>query len=122
MQKLIFFILAQSFSLMVSAQTAGDRILGQWTNESKTRIIEFVKNGSVYEAIIRKAEDKSLIGKKQITGLKSAGNGKYKDGVIHVYQRNTTASCTVKLPGETKLEITGKVGLMSKSQTWTKVK
>ncbi len=121
MQKLITVILGLVFSLAVSAQSTGDKINGKWTNESKTRIIEFVKNGAVYEAIIRKAEDPSVVGKKQITGLKFEGKGKYRDGIVHVYQRNTTASCSVKLIGDTKLQITAQMGLLSKSQNWTKV-
>lgn len=105
----------------IDAQSSNDQILGKWTNEDKSRVIEFVKNGSSYDAVIIKAENASYIGKKQITNLKSDKNNAYKGGTLHVYQKEKTANCSAKLVSRTKLELKASVGIMSKSQVWTKV-
>jgi uncharacterized protein (DUF2147 family) len=108
----------------VSAQSTpatGDAIIGKWTNEDKTRIIEFVKTGATYEAVIKEAPDKSLIGKKQITGLQFDGRA-YKNGKVYLPKRGKTYPCTVSLKGDDTMELSAKAGFMSKSQTWTRVK
>ncbi|NCT73737.1 MAG: DUF2147 domain-containing protein [Chitinophagaceae bacterium] len=103
----------------LSAQTSGDAILGKWTNEDKTRVIEFVKAGSGYEAIIKEAPDKSLIGVKQLTGLEYDGAG-YK-GQVHLPKKGKSYNCSLKVKADGLLELTAKAGIMSKSQLWKKV-
>lgn len=101
------------------AQTVNsDKILGKWTNEDKTRVLEFVKNGSTYEAVIRSAEDKSLVGKKQITGLKVNGSNTYKDGTVFLFKKNSSAKCSITFVDTNKITIKATKGLYSKSQAW----
>ena len=121
MKRLFFVMMAVVMSVGIFAQSSNDKILGKWTNEDSSRIIEFVKNGATYEAIIRKAENQSVVGKKQITGLKPNGEKDYKDGVIHIIQKNETVACKAKLEGNNKLEIKASKGMFSKSQVWTKL-
>lgn len=103
------------------AQTAttADGIVGKWTNEDKTRILEFVKNGTTYEAVIVQAPDQQMVGKKQITGLQYA-NGSYT-GSVYLPKKNKTLPCTIKLKNATTLELSAKAGFMSKTQTWTRI-
>jgi uncharacterized protein (DUF2147 family) len=121
MQKMIFLFVAVFLSMNAFTQSSNDKILGKWVNKEKTKTIEFVKTGNEYEAIIRSAEDKKLIGKKQITGLQKDGANSFKNGTIHLYKRNTTAQCSAKLVSSSELSITGKVGLMSKTESWIKL-
>jgi len=121
MQKIILMVTGLLFSLNIFAQTTHDKILGKWTNEDKTRIIEFVKSGDVYDAIIRKAEDNGIVGKKQITALKATGTTSFADGTLHIIKKGKTAKCTASLSGDTTLYIKASYGMMSKSLTWTKL-
>lgn len=107
------------YSQRVLAQTGGDAILGRWQNEDKSRIMEFVKNGNTYEAVIIEAPDKSLVGKLQITGL--VYDGGYTDGMVHLPKRGKVLPCTVKIIGNNKLELAAKAGFMSKTQTWSRL-
>ncbi|MDF2551059.1 MAG: hypothetical protein K0R77_334 [Chryseobacterium sp.] len=121
MQKIILMVTGLLFSLNIFAQTTHDKILGKWTNEDKTRIIEFVKSGDAYDAIIRKAEDNSIVGKKQITALKATGTTSFADGTLHIIKKGKTAKCTASLSGDTMLYIKASHGMMSKTLTWTKL-
>lgn len=108
-------------SLNMYAQEGANKILGRWTNEDKTRIIEFVQNGDAYDAIIREASDKSVIGKKQITGLKPVNDVSFSDGTVFLVKKGKSAKCNATRIGENKLEIRANYGMMSKAQTWTKL-
>lgn len=119
---MLLFLSISAF-LSAGAQQTGntETIIGKWTNEDKSRIIEFVRNGATYEALIRESDDKSLIGKKQITELKFE-NGRYRNGKIHLIKKNKTASCTARLLDDSTLELSAKLGLMSKTQKWSRIK
>lgn len=113
-------ILLTALFTTAQAQTNADSILGKWTNEDKTRVLEFVKTGSNYEAIIKEAPDKSLIGKKQITNLKYS-NGAYK-GSVYLHKRGKTLPCTLTIKSNGSMRLSAKAGFMSQSQTWTRVR
>ncbi len=85
MQSFILFIASTLLGISTFAPTNNDTILGQWTNEDNSRVLEFVKNGSEYEAIVRKAELPAYIGKKQITSLKYDKKNAYVDGTLHIF-------------------------------------
>ncbi|MBK8493212.1 MAG: DUF2147 domain-containing protein [Saprospirales bacterium] len=121
MQQFIFLSLCMLFCMSTFAQNTNDRILGQWTDEDHTRVLEFVRNGSFYDAIIREAEPSSLIGKKQITSLKYDTGNAYKDGLLHAFQKGKTANCSAKLLEDNKLQLKASKGLTSKSSVWTRV-
>lgn len=121
MQRVVSILTVVLLGLHVFAQAVNDKILGRWINEDQTRVIEFVRNGNNYDAIIRKADDKSLIGKKQITGLQSSGVTSFINGTIHIIKKGKTAKCTATLSADGKLYIEASYGMMSRSQTWTRV-
>ena len=105
------------------AQTSGvtgDTILGKWTNEDQTRTIEFTKKGASYEAVIKDAPDRNMIGTKQITGLQFDGKV-YKNGKVYLPKKGKTFPCTVSLKSDGTMELSAKAGFMSKSQVWTRV-
>lgn len=118
---LALLLLFAGFTQEVKAQTASaDTLLGKWTNEDRTRIIEFVKNGNTYEAIIRQAPDQDLVGKKQITKL-VFNNGIYK-GELYLPKRGKNLSCTLRITQTGNLELAAKAGFVSRSQVWSRVK
>lgn len=117
---LLIFIFIAGFFTAAHAQTNANNILGKWINNEKDRVLEFVQKGSTYEAIIKQAPDPSLVGQKQITELsfsKSTYNGK-----LYLPKKGKTFPCTISLNANGTMEITAKAGMMSKSQTWTRVK
>ncbi|RXK85688.1 DUF2147 domain-containing protein [Filimonas effusa] len=116
------FILALLCSLAAFARPDNDPILGKWTNASGNRVIEFVKNGDGFDAIIRKAEDSSLIGKKQISGLHKKNSTTYSDGTLYLVNQGKTAACSVVMSSPDLIQLTGKMGLFAKSQQWKRLK
>ncbi|WP_344822360.1 DUF2147 domain-containing protein [Rurimicrobium arvi] len=116
---LLLFI-TSLFVTAAKAQTNGEAILGKWANEDRTRVIEFVKTGDGYEAIIKEATDRNLIGQKQITGLQY--NNNVYSGTLRLPKKRKTFPCTANIEANGELELSAKAGFMSKSQTWTKVK
>jgi uncharacterized protein (DUF2147 family) len=100
---------------------SGDGILGKWINEEHTRVLEFHKNGNYYEAIIKEAEDKSLIGKIQIANLQFIKDA-YINGKLYLPKKGKNFPCTAKIKPDGTLEISAKASFMSKSQIWSKVK
>lgn len=114
---LVFILLGMN----MKAQTSEDKLLGKWTNEEKTRVVEFVKNGNYYDAIIRKSEDASLIGKKQIGGLKPSGKSNYTNGTVYIIKKGKTASCSAQILKDGLLSIKASYGMISKTQVWTRL-
>ncbi|PZU81059.1 MAG: hypothetical protein DI529_16035 [Chryseobacterium sp.] len=119
--KFIFPLAFLLIGINMQAQNSPDKILGKWTNEDKTRVIEFVKNGTSYDAVIRKSEDKSVIGKRQITGLKYKREGNYTNGTVHIIKKGKTASCSAQITKDNQLTIKASYGMMSKTQVWTRL-
>ena len=117
MQKLIF--LFSLFSLIHLNNPAGltNDLAGKWTNDDKNRVLEFVEKDNIYEAIIKKADDASLIGKKQMSDLKKDKNGNYS-GTLHVIKKDKELPCIVTIINDNTLEIKATYGLMSKTQKW----
>jgi len=112
-------ILLTSLFTQVFAQTDADAILGRWTNEDNTRVIEFVKTGNGYNAVIKEAPDKSVIGKNQLTGVVFS-NGNY-NGNVHLPKKGKSYPCTIKIKSDGTMELTAKAGFMSKTQSWVRV-
>ncbi len=108
-------------SLHLLTQSGSDPLTGKWTSDDKSRVIEFVKNGNAYDALIREADDKTLIGKKQIAGLTTRDGKSFKNGTLFLIKKGKTAKCSARVLDGRTLELTGSVGLLSKSETWTKL-
>ena len=121
MQKLIFIVLSVFIGMSTYAQENSEKILGKWTNEDQTRVIEFVKNGDEFEAIVRQAENPEGIGRKPITSLKYHKENTYKGGTVHIFARNTTAKCSAKIINKNELEIKAEFGIISRTNTWRRI-
>ncbi|HTN45817.1 MAG TPA: DUF2147 domain-containing protein [Flavipsychrobacter sp.] len=113
-------LLVSALFVPAKAQSGADTILGKWTNEDKTRVIEFIKSGSVYNAVIRKAPDQSVVGKNQLANL-SYRDGNYNGNVL-LPKKGKSYPCTLRMKDDGTMEMTAKAGFMTKSQVWTKVK
>ena len=113
-------LLVSALFIQAKAQSGSDAILGKWTNEDKTRVIEFIKSGSNYNAVIREAPDQSIVGKNQLTNL-SYRDGIYNGNVL-LPKKGKSYPCSLKIKTDGRMELTAKAGFMSKSQVWTKVK
>lgn len=121
MKHLLMLVLCvTSVSIAAKSQTNGDAILGRWTNDDKTRVIEFVKTHDGYEAIIKEASDPNLVGQKQITEFHYSKNS--YNGSLHLLKKGKVLPCTARINNSGGLELSAKAGFMSKSQTWTKAK
>lgn len=100
--------------------TQGDAILGRWTNEERTRTIEFVKKDGRYEAIAIAGSQPDNRGRAVITGLRF--DGKKYTGQVYAPKQNRQFPCSIVLQGQDKMLLTGKAGFMSQTKTWTRVK
>ena len=121
MQQFFHVILFVVLGARLLTQNINDKTFGQWTDDNQARLIEFVKNYSAYEAIIRAADLYFLIGKQQITSLGYAQENDYRGGALHIIQKDRTAKCLVKLLSENQLELKVSMGSISKSAVWTQV-
>jgi uncharacterized protein (DUF2147 family) len=112
-------------SLRAAAQadsTQADRILGRWTNEGQTRTIEFIKKDGGYEAfpVVAGSHQPDTKGRAVISGLRY--DGKKYTGQAYAPKQNRQFACSVVLQGNDKMVLTGKVGFISQTRTWTRVK
>jgi hypothetical protein len=119
-------VLTLIMALRLPAQEAPaphDKLLGKWTTtwKGQRQDLEFVKNGSSYEGIVRYAEDASLIGKKQVTGLKPAGKTSFSGGSFYVFKKGANSDCSIKLIDDRTLEMVVSYGLLSQKQRWTRL-
>lgn len=115
----VFWLIMMGLVPPTQAQVDEAKLTGKWTNEDRTRVLEFVKTGDTYEAIIRQAPDKEMIGKKQITGLVYKG-GTFK-GTLHLPKKNKVLPCTLVINSDGLLELSAKSGFIGQKQTWSKL-
>ena len=115
----LILIAATAGSVQAQSNETIDPLIGKWSNEDKSRVIEFRKAGDKFEGIIISASDPSLIGKKQFTEVELK-NGQYR-GSLHLPRKNRRFSCTIKMLNNGSLEITAQAGFSSRSQIWTRV-
>jgi uncharacterized protein (DUF2147 family) len=117
--QILILIGAATVGLRAQSVSIADPLIGKWTNEEKSRTIEFRKAADKMEGIIISASDPSLIGKKQFTEVELQ-NGQYR-GSLHLPRKNRRFSCTIKMLNNGSLEITAQAGFSSRSQIWTRV-
>jgi uncharacterized protein (DUF2147 family) len=106
---------------------------GRWANPKRSVIVQVAQCGNAYCGTVIRASDKAkanarkggtqnLIGTRILSGLKPAGNNRYK-GKVFVPKRNIFASATVRQVGSNVMEVEGCVigGLLCDEQRWTRV-
>ncbi|WP_191967908.1 DUF2147 domain-containing protein [Rhizosphaericola mali] len=99
-----------------------DLIIGKWKSEHGDRTIEFVQKGDHFDAIIKEANDQTLIGKTQISELKKSSNNNYSEGTIFIIKNGKKGICSAILKDGNELEITGKMGFLSRTTKWYRTK
>jgi uncharacterized protein (DUF2147 family) len=122
------------------SQTQGDKIHGIWINEKRTMKIEFSGSETYSAKIVWMVESKDkngqplldvknpnpalrknpLVGTVIIYELQFE-DGLYKNGKIYAPKRGLIVDASASFLSGNKLQITGKKGLMSNSQTWTRL-
>ncbi len=105
MQHLMLLALWALFGMGPPGTEPSDQILGQWTNEDRSGVLEFVKNGSDYDAIVRKAPIPDYIGKTQISSLKFQKDNRYEGGTFYAFKKGKTLHCAATLLSEDQLEL-----------------
>jgi hypothetical protein len=125
----------------VLAQTTNSPLEGIWTNEQQNLRIEFFKTNSGFAAKINwMAEPNGANGnpkldvqnpsaqqrKKPLVGTTILYNLKYDEkkahytGKLYAPRRGITADCSLKRLSPSKMEVTGKMGLITDTKTWTR--
>lgn len=140
MRRLILLFVLSSLTIFSFSQNQQDRILGRWVNEKKTMQIEFSGSETYSAKIVWMAESKNkngkplldeknpnpslrkntLIGTVIIWGLYYE-NGVYSRGKIYLPRKGLVVDGEIQLLSDNKFEITARKGLMSNSQTWTRL-
>ena len=144
---LMLLMLLMLACVTVSADEAGDEVLGTWVTEGGKSRVEITreKDGSftatirwlkeaVYpegdpEAGVKKHDrnnadetlrDKPIKGLKIMWGFTYTGKGNYKKGSIYDPENGKTYSCKMKLVSEDELSIRGYIGvsLVGRTTVW----
>jgi len=141
----IMFSLILTFAMgQLMAQTAGDKVLGQWFNEEKDAKVEIYKQGDKYFGKIvwlktpngedgnPKLDDKNPdenLKSRPIKGLVMLtdfvyDDGEWEDGEIYDPKSGKTYSCYMEFEKEDVLIIKGYIGVkwIGKTTYWTKAK
>jgi uncharacterized protein (DUF2147 family) len=122
MQKSILSFLFIMWSLVVFGQINSDPILGKWKSEHGDRTIEFIQKDNHFDAIVRDATDKTIIGKNQIVGLEKSKDNNYANGEIIIIKNVKKGNCSAILVNVNELDISGKMGFLSRTTKWFRVK
>jgi len=144
MNKQYLLIVALSlFSNFLFSQENANSILGQWHNEDSTQVVEFVKNGDVYNAklvfidkenaeyILDINNDDENLKHKKVLGsyvwtnfTYSADKEQWRDGSIYNYTNGNVYTGKIQIEGN-ELRLTGYYGFfffLAKTQKWYSVK
>lgn len=117
---LILSILMIPF-LGINAQS---KLTGLWENEDKNAHVKIVEEGSMHQGKLAWLKDKKgqdKVGTHIFIDLKPKGKG--WEGKVYSIKRDATHSATFVLKGEGDImEMTVSTGMMSRTQTWTRVK
>ena len=116
-------------------QRAGDRIVGTWTNETKTMEISFEQCADTYCAFIASVEEgseqedvhnpdpslrhRSLIGLRIITGL-AYEHDEWSDGTMYVPTKGIHVGVKLTLTAPDELRMTVSKLFLRRKATWTR--
>ncbi len=121
MQHLMLLLASVLLGINPFPSETNDQILGKWANEDQTGVLEFVKNGSSYDAIILEAKNPAYIGEKQITSLSYHKKNQYKGGTLYAFEKGQTLNCAAKLISDTQLELRMSKGPFTQKRTLTRL-
>lgn len=116
-----------------AASFAAAPLEGRWANPKRSVVVQVEQCGNAYCGTVIRASDKAkanarkggtqnLVGTRILSGLKPAGNNRYK-GKVFVPKRNIFAAATVRQVGANVMEVEGCVvgGLLCDEQRWIRV-
>ena len=118
MKQLIFILLCGISSAFLPNEELS--LIGTWQNEAGNRTVEFYQSGPYLEGKILEVNNANLVGQVVFTELKF--NGKTYEGRGYLPKRNQYILCSLKLMSANTLSITGKVGVMSDTKIWKRLK
>lgn len=116
------------------AQSAGDRIVGTWTNETKDMEITFERCGDAYCALVTSLEgseredvfnpnptlrDRPLVGLPIITGL-IYRDGEWTGGTMYVPRKGIQVDVSLRLTGPEALVMTVRKLFLRRKAMWTR--
>lgn len=136
MKSLLSVVLILVLALTTNAQTASDKILGEWLSPKKDgRILIYKSDNKFFGKIIwgtggpetdENNPDPSLR-KRPMIGLEILkdfvfDDGEWVDGTIYDPREGKTYNCKLTLDSHNKLNIRGFVGLslFGRAETWTR--
>jgi uncharacterized protein (DUF2147 family) len=131
LNRIAIVLLAAAVPANASAQSA---LEGQWKNPKGSVVVKVAPCGGSWcgtvvrasakaKASARKGGTPDLVGTRILTGLRAAGEGRYK-GQVFDPKRNIRAPATIKVLGPDALEVKGCAIagiLLCKEQRWTRV-
>ena len=133
MKQILFKAITAVTLLGVPAAAFAAPLEGRWANPKRSVVVQVAQCGNAYcgtvirasdkaKANARKAGTQNLVGTRILSGLKPAGDNRYK-GKVFVPKRNIFASATVRQVGANVMEVEGCVigGLLCDEQRWTRV-
>ena len=121
------------------AQTAGDKILGEWLSAQKDARFLIYKQGAKYDGKIvwgtghtnydtenpdPKLRARELIGLAILNDFVYDGDNTWTDGTIYDPKQGKTYACKLTLTGNQQLKVRGYVGIsmFGRTEYWTRVK
>ena len=133
MKRILFRAITAAALLGLPAAAMAAPLEGRWANPKRSVVVQVSQCGNAYCGTVIRASDKAkanarkggtqnLIGTRILSGLKPAGNNRYK-GKVFVPKRSIYASATVRQVGPNVMEVEGCVvgGLLCDEQRWTRV-
>lgn len=141
-----FAILSFAFAtVLMTAQSEGDRILGVWQTGSGKGRISITRYGDKYGGKLvwlrepndasgkPKVDDKNpdpakrgapKLGLNNLLGFTYEGDGEYENGTIYDPENGKTYKCVMTLENENTLKVRGYIGftLIGRTDTWTRVR
>jgi uncharacterized protein (DUF2147 family) len=137
MKSLLKILLLFTATTALFAQSSpADRILGIWSTPNNESTVEIVKCGEAYCGSIKSMttpkndahnsdaslRGRPLVGAQIMTGFLYSGSDTWSGGTLYAPARGKNLSPDLVLSGPDTLDIKVKMGMMSKTVSWTRSK
>jgi len=144
MKRYCLFFLVQFISLVLSAQTESDAILGVWESGSGKARVKIDKAGEKFTGRIvwlrepnndegkpktdknnpdEKLRSTPLLGYRLLRDFQYKGDKTWEEGTIYDPENGSTYSCTIKMTDANTLDVRGFIGvsLFGRTDVWKRV-
>jgi uncharacterized protein (DUF2147 family) len=130
---LLFFV---ATTTLFAQSSAADSILGTWSTPKQESTVQIVKCGEAYCGSIQSMKtpandehnsdptlrSRPLVGAQIMTGFQYAGSNTWNGGALYAPRRGKNISPDLVLTTSDSLDVKVKMGIMSKTVTWTRTK